>query len=460
MMRSDNVTRVARLMFPLPRAPWRIPLMAVLMTAGQASGVVAGGMSMEGVTVTVPPSTAQPLPEIVVPAEPDPAPAAKPKPKPKDAGAQGKPSSKSAAIKPGDDGTSGRIKGSGQSIVVLVNDEPITGYEIAQRQRLMGMGNANIGERAQANFKSLIKSPKTSERLKAILNETVKSNPGKSRDEIIKIFEQRKQAFAKSLQAQAVESARQSVMPGLRKEALEELIDERLKLQEAKRLNVVVGDEQIDTVMQSIAQKNKMNDKEFEAHLKKMGADANVMRNRFKANMSWQEVIRRRFGHQIAVSERDIDRFVQKAPGEAEQGLELQVQRITLPVPAKLDQKLFAQRLAEAEALVRKGGGCAAMPGLANSVAGARFENLGTRAPATIAEPTRSMLINAQDGELIPPTVAAGGVEIWAVCSRKAVAADAERRENVQAELRQKEFEVLAKKHLKDLRQDAAIEYR
>jgi hypothetical protein len=30
----------------------------------------------------------------------------------------------------------------------------------------------------------------------------------------------------------------------------------------------------------------------------------------------------------------------------------------------------------------------------------------------------------------------------------------------VQAELRQKEFEVLAKKHLKDLRQDAAIEYR
>ena len=29
-----------------------------------------------------------------------------------------------------------------------------------------------------------------------------------------------------------------------------------------------------------------------------------------------------------------------------------------------------------------------------------------------------------------------------------------------QDELRQKEFEILAKKHLKDLRQDAAIEYR
>ncbi len=288
----------------------------------------------------------------------------------------------------------------------------------------------------------------------------MKANPGKSRDEIIAIFEKRKKEFAQNLQQQAVESARQSVMPGLRKDALEELIDERLKLQEAKKLNVVASDEEIDKIMRSIAEKNKMNDAEFAAHMKKMGADVNVMRSRFKANMSWQEVIRRKFGHQVAITERDVDRFVEKSPSAAEEGVELQVQRITLPIPPKLEQKLLAQRLAEAEAISRKGGGCAAMSGHANAVAGALFENLGTRTPVTIAEPTRSLLLNAQDGEMLPPTVAAGGVEIWAVCSRKTVAADTERRQNVQAELRQKEFEVLAKKHLKDLRQDAAIEYR
>jgi peptidyl-prolyl cis-trans isomerase SurA len=96
----------------------------------------------------------------------------------------------------------------------------------------------------------------------------------------------------------------------------------------------------------------------------------------------------------------------------------------------------------------------------ATAVAGARFDNLCGRLPSAIPEPTRSLLLNARDGELLPPTVGTEGVEIWAVCSRKAVAADAERRQNVQNDLRQKEFEVLAKKHLKDLRQDAAIEYR
>jgi peptidyl-prolyl cis-trans isomerase SurA len=61
---------------------------------------------------------------------------------------------------------------------------------------------------------------------------------------------------------------------------------------------------------------------------------------------------------------------------------------------------------------------------------------------------------------MVPPSVGAGGVELWAVCGRKVLKADDQKREVAQAELRSKEFEILAKKHLKDLRQDAAIEYR
>ncbi len=410
----------------------------------------------QGVTVTVPPGAA-PLPEVVVPND---APAAeKPKAKPKPAAKPGG-DAKSAAIKPGGDGKEGRVSGSGQSIAVLVNDEPITGYEIQQRQRLMGMGNSNIGERAQANFKALIKAKSTSDRLKAILEKTIKENEGKSREQVVAIFEKRKTEFAKALQQEAVESARGTVMPGLRKEALEELIDERLKLQEAKRLNVVAGDEEVNKIMGSIAEKNKMTAPEFEAHLRKLGADPNVMRQRFKANMSWQEVIRRKFGARIDVNDRDVDRIVANSPGSNADAVELQVQRIILPIPAGLDQKVLAQRMAEAEGLNRRGGGCAQMSANATTVAGARFENLGGRLPSAIPEPTRSLLLNARDGELLPPSVGGEGVEIWAVCGRKAVAADLERRQSVQADLRQKEFEVLAKKHLKDLRQDAAIEFR
>lgn len=423
--------------------------------------LLASGVWAEEVTVTVPqPAT---LPPVVVPntpAEPAAAPVMPAKAGQDKTAPSKKPAAtKSAAIDRKGDGSEGKAKGSALSIAVLVNDEPITAYEITQRQRMMGM-SANIGEKAQANFKAMIKSPSTSERLKAILNETVKANEGKTRDQIIDIFERRKKDFALGLQKQAMETARNSILPSLKKDSLEELIDERLKLQEAKRLNVAIGEEEVDRIIRGIAEKNKMNEAEFAKHLKGMGADINMMRSRFKANMSWQEVIRRKFGAQISITDRDVDRLVEKSPGNAEESVELQLQRTTLPIPAKLDQKLIAQRLAEADALMQKGGGCATMAANAASVAGAKFDNLGGKTAGSIPEPTRTLLLNAGDGELLPPSVGPGGIEIWAVCSRKAIKADVERRESAQAELRQKEFEVMARKHLKDLRQDAAIEYR
>jgi len=43
---------------------------------------------------------------------------------------------------------------------------------------------------------------------------------------------------------------------------------------------------------------------------------------------------------------------------------------------------------------------------------------------------------------------------------RKVIKAADTKRESAENELRQKEFEILSKKHLKDLRTDAHIEYR
>jgi peptidyl-prolyl cis-trans isomerase SurA len=70
------------------------------------------------------------------------------------------------------------------------------------------------------------------------------------------------------------------------------------------------------------------------------------------------------------------------------------------------------------------------------------------------------MLLSAKDGDMLPPGTGAHGVEIYAVCGRRAIKADSKQREQVQAELQQKEFELLARRHLLDLRQDAHIEVR
>lgn len=382
------------------------------------------------------------------------APAAKPKPKPR--AAKPKPD-KTAVVKEDDDKPRGKARGSDESarIVVKVNDDPVTAREVSQRQRIMG--GADIQEKVKANMQRLIKDPSTSERLKAILDEVVKANEGKPRDQIIAIFEARKKAFATGLQKQAVESARNSVTPAVRKGAKDALIEEKIKLQAAKAAGVTISDGDVDKQIGVIAQRNKMTLDEFGEHLKGAGIDISTMKARTKADLSWMEVVRKKFGHQIAITSRDVDRIVAAGPA-GEDGTELLLQRISLQLLNKVDQSALAKRQLEAEAARANFTGCQQAASLANSISGARFEDLGSRSPVSIPEPTRSLLLSARDGEMLPPSVGNGGIELWIVCGRKTVSADKQKREAAEDEAKQAEFTMLAKKYLRDLRQDAVID--
>ena len=143
-----------------------------------------------------------------------------------------------------------------------------------------------------------------------------------------------------------------------------------------------------------------------------------------------------------------------------EDTVELQVQKITLLMPAKTDQSFMAKRYVEADAMRRKFGGCNTMSGLARDASESRYEDLKYIKPSSIPEPTRSLLLSAKDGDMLPPATAANGIEVYAVCGRRPIKADEKLREKAEGELAQKEFEIVAKRYLRDLRQDAHIEFR
>ena len=369
------------------------------------------------------------------------------------------PAAKAAApVKPaGSAKSAARTSSTGgeQSIIALVNDEPVTGFEVRQRTQMLSGGD--VAAKAQERFKALIKAPSTSERLKAILQEVVKANPGKSKEQILAVFEQRKKQFAMDLQKQAFEGARTSVMPSVRKAALEELIDEKLKLQEAKRLGALVPDDEIDKVVRGIAERNKMTEAQLAQQL---GGSLDPMKFRVRSTLSWNEVIRRKFGHQISIGAKDVDKFVATTATGGEDQVELVVQRILISMPAKLDQAGVAQRVSQAEAIRAKFTDCKSAGQIATGVAGAKFDELGKRKPSAFPEPTRTLLLNAKDGEMLPPSVGENGIELFTVCGRDVVKVEEQKRTQAEGVLKKKEIDLLGERHLKDLRQDAAIEYR
>jgi len=398
------------------------------------------------VTTTPPPQPRDP----VAPLRSEPAPPktqAKPKPAPR----------REASSAPASGESSGG--GRGQGIVLLVNDEPVTGYEIEQRASLMaaGSGSGDMRARAEARWKQIVQDPKTNERFQQYLRE----KQPRSREEAAALQKQ----FVGDLQRNMIEQLRREARIGsiqkFRAAAREELIDERLKVQEGKRLSITVSDEEVDRSFKEMVSRNKVTEAQFVAQLQSQGIDASTIKARTRAALVWRDVIRRRYGHQITINDRDIDRFVEQSEevGSASK-VEMQLHRITLAVPGRIDQAALARRLSEAEQLRKRFRGCRNTQELVKDVPDARFESLANQAASTVSEPTRSLLLNAKDGEMVPPTLASTGVELYAVCGRKTVKVDEEKRLKAQQELTLREFEVVSRRHLRDLRAEALIEKR
>jgi len=401
----------------------------------------------QGVVVSVPVGTPQGQ---TAPAEAAPPKAAKSKPSASSAAAAKKssaPPSKTASLQTGEKGKPS------QTIVALVNDEPISGYDLDQRINFMVLSGAGIAERMQARMRA----PDINDRFKAFATKRIQERQPKSQAEF--------EAMKTQLQKEFVDGMRHQVMsevrPALRKAALEELIDEMLKLQDGKKYNVVVSDEDVSKQVKNLAEKNGKTEAQFVQMVASQGVDIVTMRARFKASMIWAQIIRGKYGQVVNTTDRDVDRILASSKAQiASEQTELQLQKITLSLPAKPDQKSMSQKLDAAEAIRKQFANCASMSSLAKSGTDAKFENLGNRKASSIAEPTRGLLLNASDGEMIPPQLAKGGVELYAVCGRTQVKADDQRRAAVKEELQQTEFDTRARKHLQDLRQDALIEYR
>jgi len=138
----------------------------------------------------------------------------------------------------------------------------------------------------------------------------------------------------------------------------------------------------------------------------------------------------------------------------------LQLRQVKFAIPSSADQKAIAQILAEAEALRARFNSCANIADLAKEAKGASVNALPDQAPTSIAQPARMLVMSAKVGQMTPPTLSASAVELYAVCGKHGVKGDPKQREETQQKLVQEEMGLKAERFLRDVRQDAFIEYR
>lgn len=243
-------------------------------------------------------------------------------------------------------------------IVAVVNDELITGYDLNQRIRLV-TGGGNLPASA----------------------------------------EQRNRLAAQVLRS---------------------MVDERLQMQEAKRLNIRVDPKEIQDALARIATQNGVEPGQLAERLKSEGMSIETLEAQVEATLAWGQVVRRRSARSAAVSEDEIDEALARHK-ESMSKPSLLVSQIFLTVDSPQEESLI---LGNATRLLEELRGGGSFPSLASQFSqdpSARAGgDMGWLQPGQMPEEVEKILTEMPVGAVSLPIRSSEGYHIVALRDRRA----------------------------------------
>src|SRR5262249_3143360 len=97
------------------------------------------------------------------------------------------------------------------------------------------------------------------------------------------------------------------LMKKIRAQILDQLVTEKLQIQEAKRKNITISSPEIDKALNRIVDDNHITLDQLKQVLGKNGASVQALRSQLAAQILWQKVVEDEFQDRINISESEID---------------------------------------------------------------------------------------------------------------------------------------------------------
>lgn len=280
-----------------------------------------------------------------------------------------------------------------QTVVVMVNGEPITNYDIEQRTKL--------------NFLTTRKQP-----------------------------------------------ARQDI--------INELIDEKVKIREAKKFGIDPSSGDIDQSYAGMSQRMRLTPEQLTKTLESQGIRADTMKARIRAEIVWPSLVRGRYKQSLQVGEKDVAAAIREKGDEKleVEAFEYRLQPVVLIVPRGSPPAAIEARRKEAEALRERVQSCEQANTYFKTIKSAAVRDVVTKTTADIPEALRGLLDKTPIGHLTPPEVTKQGIEMVALCDRKPTTVDTPKKREIREKMFVEKYEAKSKAYLREVRGAAMIEYK
>ena len=248
-----------------------------------------------------------------------------------------------------------------------------------------------------------------------------------------------------------------------RKDVINELIDEKVKMREGKKFSIDPSSSDIDNLYSGMSSRMHITPDQLTKSLAASGIRPETLKERMRAEMVWSSLIRGRFKESLQVGEKEVAAAVKstESPDKPDtESFEYKMQPIVLVVERGSPPAATEARRKEAEALRNRVQTCDEANTLFKSMQNAAIREAVTKTSADLPAALRDMLDKTPIGHLTEPEVTKQGVEMVALCDKKPTTIDTPKKKEIRDKMFAEKYEAKSKADLQEVRKAAMIAYR
>jgi len=245
-------------------------------------------------------------------------------------------------------------------------------------------------------------------------------------------------------------------------QVINNLVEEQIKLQEARRLNIEVNETDIQNGFRTIAQQNQIPFEQFMNMIKQANFSKSTMERQIRAQIAWTKVVQEELRPKIIISQKDIDAAIARIKFSQGQN-EYLIAEIFLPVETPSDEgdvKQLAQKLSS-EIKAGKAVFFKVAQQFSKAAGAANGGDLGWVRANQLPEEITSTLENLPQNKVSNPVRSTNSYHVLMMRGKRQITADSIPSEDeMYSALGNARLEKLQQRHYMNLRSEAFIESR
>ena len=203
--------------------------------------------------------------------------------------------------------------------------------------------------------------------------------------------------------------------PASSADALESVVSDRLRYDEARHWGIDATDSDLSAALQRVAASLKMDVNAFTQASAKAKIDLDTIRGHLRASAAWDNLVRAR-NKGVGATEEEINAAIAK--GGTDKVTSYRLQQIVFVVPANPSPAVLQARLDAAKALRNRFDGCNNGLQLARQLPDVAVKEPMSRTSESFSPALRKVLSETQKGMLTIPDRTTNGIEMIAICDK------------------------------------------